>query len=309
LPGRRCVVVGGAGAVGTLFAELLLAAGADVCLVDVTQPSAPGFRYERGDVTAIQAGLAAELGRADIVVLAVPEPVALDAVERLAAILRPGTLLVDTLSVKSRIVASLDAGAGHLEALSLNPMFAPSLGIDGRAVAAVVVNDGPLAQELLALLRARGGRVVIVGAERHDELAAVSQALTHASILAFGLALAELDADVAELSELAPPPHLTLLAMLARITGGQAETYWDVQAANPFAEQARATLADAMRRLADVVDRGDEAGFGVLLEQLGDRLGHDAGHYRALSADLFSVAAPPPATATMATTHKEGPRA
>ena len=82
----RCVVAGGAGAVGTLFVELLTAAGADVHVAD----SAAG-----ADITAPDALLAAELAMADVVVLAVPEPVALQALGAVTAALSPGALLVD----------------------------------------------------------------------------------------------------------------------------------------------------------------------------------------------------------------------
>ena len=293
LAGLHCVVVGGAGAVGGMFVELLLGAGAEVCVVDGSPPQQERCTFERGDITAIGPELKATLRRADLVLLAVPEDVAIAAVGPVARALEPGALLADTLSVKTAVVAALQDEAGELEALSLNPMFAPSLGIEGRAVAAVVVHDGPRTEQLLGLLRARGGRVVEVSAREHDELTAASQALTHAAVLAFGLALDELDVDVQALGELAPPPHLTLLAMLARIATGQPATYHDVQAANPYAPRARAALAGGVRRLADVIEGGDEADFGALQAQLGALLGDDAGHYRALCADLFATARPP----------------
>ena len=53
---RRCVIVGGAGAVGGMFATLLAHAGADVLVVDVA-PSAGSngnshMRFVQGDITA-----------------------------------------------------------------------------------------------------------------------------------------------------------------------------------------------------------------------------------------------------------------
>ena len=295
LAGRRCVVVGGAGAVGGMFVELLLDAGADVCVVDASPPRQDAWRctFESGDITAIGPRLEAELRRCDLVLLAIPEDVAIAAVGPVARALQPGALLVDTLSVKTAIVAALEGEAAPLEALSLNPMFAPSLGIDGRAVAAVIVRDGPRVAELLELLRSRGAHVVELSAREHDELTAVTQTLTHAAVLAFGLALEELDADVDALGGLAPPPHLTLLAMLARIASGQAATYRDVQAANPHGPRARAALAGGVRRLADVIESGDEAQFAALLAQVEARLGRDGEHYADLCADLFQAARPP----------------
>lgn len=300
LHGGRCVVAGGAGAVGRMVAELLLGAGATVSVVDdaAAADRAPaGCRFVGGDVTSIDAALAAELARSDFAVLAVPEDVALASVEGVCARLARGALIADTLSVKGRVVAALQAHATGLEAVSLNPLFAPSLGLAGRAVAAVVVHDGARVRELLALIGDRGGRVVEVGADEHDALAAATQALTHAAVLAFGLALADLDLEVAELAALAPPPHATLLALLARISSGAPETYWDVQAANPYARRARAALAAGARRLDDVVDGGDIDDFDALLGELRDLLGGDRDHYLEAATRLLATTHEPPCEA------------
>jgi prephenate dehydrogenase len=296
LQGERCVVVGGAGAVGGLVVDLLLGAGADVLVVDVGAPPADvaqACAYARGDVSAMDARLEAEMRRADIVVLAVPERVALGAVPTVARQLRPGGLLMDTLSVKTGIVAALAAQSAHLEAVSLNPMFAPGIGFDGRAVAAVVVRDGPRTRALLNAVGRRGGRVVEVGADEHDRIAAVTQALTHAAVLAFGLALDELGVAVEDLGSVATPPHLTLLALLARITSGAPETYRDVQAGNPHARRARAALAAGLATLADAADHGTGADFAAILERVRDRLGPDCDAYTRMCEELFDVARPP----------------
>jgi prephenate dehydrogenase len=296
LQGERCVVAGGAGAVGGLLVDLLRGAGADVFVVDVAAPSAEVAQmcaYARGDVCAMDARLVAEMRRADIVVLAVPERVALAAVPALAPQLRPGGLLVDTLSVKTDIVAALAAHAAHLEVVSLNPMFAPDLGFAGRAVAAVVVRDGPRARALLDAIGRRGGRVAEVGADEHDRVAAVTQALTHAAVLAFGLALDELGVAVEDLGALATPPHLTLLALLARIASGGPETYWHVQAGNPHARRARTALAAGLATVTDAADHGTGGEFAEVLERAHERLGLDCDAYLRICEELFVVARPP----------------
>ena len=292
MSGRRGVVIGGAGAVGAMFVEVLVGAGASVCVVDTVAAPERGngsITFERRDVLAMDPPLETEIGRADIVVLAVPQAVALAAVERVADAMAPGALLVDTLSVKEPIVAAVRSCAPPLQLLSLNPMFAPSLGIDGGAIAAVVVHDGPRAQELLEVLRDCGGRIVELGAHQHDALAATTQALTHATVLAFGLALVELDVDVGELGAVAPPPHTTLLALLARIASAAPETYWDVQAANAQSASARAALATGLRRLADVVDAGGPDEFAALLEDLREVMGPELDAYGDVCRRLFEV--------------------
>ncbi|SDG48741.1 prephenate dehydrogenase [Lentzea fradiae] len=275
----RCLVVGGAGAVGTLFAELLSGAGASVRVSD----SAAGE-----DITAPDVVLAAEIALADVVVLAVPEAVALKALGVLVPAMSPGALLVDTLSVKSRYAEATAGLRSDVELLGLNPMFAPSLGFPGRPVAAVELAGGPRTESLLGLLTTAGARVVRVGAERHDRLAAATQALTHAAVLSFGAALAELGVTADELAALAPPPHATLLALLARIAGGTPEVYWDVQSANPFAETARDALRAGTATLAATVGAG-EAEFTDLLTALRSVLGEQLAPYGEHCARMFQT--------------------
>ncbi|GIH63904.1 prephenate dehydrogenase/arogenate dehydrogenase family protein [Microbispora siamensis] len=311
---RRCVVVGGAGAVGGLFAEHLLRSGAEVLVVDPGAGAALAggpaekalsggpaektghgeARFLRGDITDIGPDLREEIGRADLVLLAVPEQVALAAVKQVAAAMRPGALLADTLSVKGPIADEILAHAGDVEAAGLNPMFAPSLGFAGRPVAAVVVHDGPRTRALLRLVETWGGRAVRLGAHEHDRLAAATQALTHAAVLSFGLALARLGVGVAELAAVAPPPHATMLALLARIASGTPEVYWDVQWANPQAAAARQALAEGVRTLAGLLDgRADgEAEFAAALGRLRDLLGPDLGFYRDTCAEMFGALRP-----------------
>ena len=285
----RVVVAGGSGAVGTLFAEQLQKAGNDVVIVDRTTPG-PAHRvthFVRGDISDPGAEVAAVVRTADAVLLSVPEPVALAAIGRLVGTVRPDALIVDTSSVKSTVVPALHAAAtiaGDVEALSLNPMFAPSLGFAGHPVASVVVRDGRRGRALHDLIEDWGARVVTVTADQHDRVAAAAQALTHAAVIAFGAALTELNVDIADLDRLGPPPHTALLSLLARIASGAPEVYWDVQSANPYAPAARRALSRGVSQLEGVVDGDDSAAFGDLFDRLSAVLGPLRGAYRERSA-------------------------
>jgi 4-amino-4-deoxyprephenate dehydrogenase len=286
----RVVVAGGSGAVGSLFAERLQEAGHDVVVVDLVDrgPVGRATRFVRGDVGDPATELTDLVRTAGAVLLCVPEPVALVALARLAGALRPDALVVDTLSVKTTVVPALRAAAlvagDEAEALSINPMFAPSLGFADHPVATVVVRDGPRGRALLDLIEQWGARVVTVTADRHDRVTAAAQVLTHAAVIAFGAALAELDIDIADLDRMGPPPHTALLSLLARIASGAPEVYWDVQAANPHAPAARRALARGVTQLTGVVEDGDRAAFGDLLDRLSGVLGPLQGAYRERSA-------------------------
>ncbi|WP_217245825.1 prephenate dehydrogenase/arogenate dehydrogenase family protein [Streptomyces sp. AC602_WCS936] len=288
----RCVVAGASGGVGGMFTGLLLRSGAEVTRVDLTvrQGGGPGVRDVADDIRAPGPTTARAVADADLVLLAVPEQVALDAVAPLAGLMRPGALLADTLSVKSRMADRLRTTAPQVQAVGVNPMFAPSLPLPGRPVAAVTVTDGPAARAFLELVAGWGGRVVELDPGEHDTLTAVQQAATHAAVLSFGLVLAELRPDMAALRASAPPPHRTLLMLLARIASGSPEVYWDVQAGNPHADTARRALGRGLERVGRAVADGDEAAFEALVKELRTALGdpHRDELARAC-ADLFTA--------------------
>lgn len=316
LAGQRCVVAGGAGAVGEMFVSLFHSAGASVCVIEPGPADGiPAWDTRHvGDITDPNARLLAELGSADIVMLAVPETVALLAVSRVVTALSPGAMLVDTLSVKTAIVQAVAALPMAVEFVSLNPMFAPSLGLRGRPVAAVVAGPGPRSQSLLDLLRGQGSTVVEVTAEEHDRLAAAVQALTHASILGFGLALAELTETLNlgpdQVAAVAPPPFVLLSALLARVTGGTPATYWDIQTANPYAATARTALRTGLDRLEHQAAPGRQPEFEDTVAGLARLLGPALPQLRRHCAAAFEVLAPIQATPASApsvrTTHRSG---
>lgn len=284
---RRCVVVGGSGAVGGMFTGLLAQGGAMVCVVDTLRPavSSDAQRFIMADITAPCAEALDELVSADLLVLAVAEPVALAAVPVVARAMRPDALLAETMSVKTPIATAIQ-GAG-IQAVGLNPMFAPSLGMAGRPVMVVIHEDGPRVPGFLQMLSNDGAKLVTVDAREHDRLTAAAQALTHSAILTFGLALGELEVDIEQLSSIAPPPHALMLALLARIASGTPEVYWDIQDANPFAAPARRALGNAVRHLIEVTETDGASDFAATVQRLREVLGPTLPSYRELCARTF----------------------
>lgn len=280
---RSVVVAGGAGAVGSMLVALWRGSGAAVTVVDAANGSdirCPGTEF----VDLVRGS--------DVVVLAVPEPVALTAVGAVSALLRPGSVLVETLSVKTRFAAAVADAGVPVPVVGINPMFAPSLGLPGRPVAVVLHRPGPAADTVVTELRTWGARVYRTTTDRHDRAAAAMQALTHAAVLSFGLALGELGVDGEETAALAPPPFTVASALLARITGGTPEVYRDVQTANPYAPAAREALARAVTRLTDTCEHGTEDGFADLLAAAGASLDGRAERSAALCASIFDGLTP-----------------
>lgn len=294
----RCVLIGGNGAVGRLFAGALAPVARKLTIVDAAAEPNPDVRalgaYHAFDATQPSSALDHALADADCVVLALPEAAALDALPHVLAAMPTNALLVDTLSVKTPFARAASAAAAPVELLSLNPMFAPSLGFSGHAVLAVELAPGPRAQALLGLLRRSARVVTLPDAAAHDRATAALQVATHASVLGFGLALTQLGAELDALLPIAPPPFLALLALLARIVSAQPETYADIQRANPFAAEVRSALVDALAQLDGAAGEADPRRVEQLVVQAGELLGPHRDQLAAQGAALLRRIETPP---------------
>jgi prephenate dehydrogenase len=270
LPFAEVVIIGAKGSVGSLFCAALAADGRRIVTIDLQRSgeSQEHADYFSCDVRNPDAAVQRALGAAELVILAVPERVALEAWPKISALLGARTLLVDTLSVKSRFAELVHHAHAQAEVLSINPMFAPSLGFAGNNAAAVPLVDGPQTKAFIELLESWGCRVQLVSAEEHDRTTAAVQVATHAAILTFGASLMRLGYDARQAAALMTPPHRSMLALLERIATANPEVYWEIQAENPFAASARAALSSGLSDLARWVDQGDYAAFQTFLRGL-----------------------------------------
>jgi len=291
-PFETAVIAGGGGAVGALLAHTLAAAGTrSLTLIDprAQSPAVPGFRVLPDDVTHPSHEALRLISAADLVILALPEAAAHAAARQVLAHLKPDSLLVDTLSVKSRFALTLQSVPTAAELLGINPMFAPALGFRGRSLIAVPYAGARLAEAFLDCLAAQDCRVTRMGAEQHDLACASLQVATHAAVLGFGMALHASGVDAASLEAVMPPPHRTLLALLARVVSGEPEVYRDIQAANPFAAPMRARLLEAQRELQNIVDSDSADRFDALIMELRTVVAGTETDFATLCARLFAV--------------------
>jgi len=284
------VVLGGAGAMGRTLCELLSACADRVVGIDRREAAREaGWRLLAADVLAPDGEARDALSAADLVVLALPEEAAIESLPVLAKLVPHRALLVDTLSVKKPFADRLAALALPFEALSINPMFAPSLGFEGQSVAAIRLKPGAATETFCRFIRGLGARVVEIGVDEHDRAMAALQTATHAAILGFGLALKRLDYRIDALAPLVPPPHRAMLALLARIVEGAPEVYWDIQVANPYAGEARAAVADGLDRLRSLADSADADGFRQMIGDLRLGLGAHRPALAELCARMFAL--------------------
>jgi 4-amino-4-deoxyprephenate dehydrogenase len=260
-------VVGGAGAVGRLLAEAFADRFSRLTVIDLCLPHTGGVSEAIvADVTRPDAAARQVLRESDVVVLALPEEVALGGLPMIAPLLRTDCLLVDTLSVKTHFAHAVRTIRPTRGALGINPMFRPAGEIAGHAVAVVEIVAGLNGDRFRADLRGLGAELWELTVDQHDRLLAALQAVVHAAIIGTGVALRELAIDLDAARALAPRPYAAVLSSLVRILSGKPEVYREIQAGNPYAEAARAELADGIARVAS--SSTNRATFDLLFYEL-----------------------------------------
>ena len=266
------LVIGAAGAVGTMLADLVERGGQRVTRVDC-RPDPGRARHQQWDILTPPPEAEQLCAQVCEVILALPEAVAVKAIPWLATHLAPDATLIPTCSVQAPFFNALKRHGAPQRCAGINPMFSPSLGAEGRPVAICVEADEQPVHWIEGVLVQAGMKLHRMLPTTHDELMARCQALPHAAILAFGLALANSKVDLKLLATIAPPPMRMMMALLSRVLVNPAQVYWDIQSENDHAKGARAALRVGLEQVTSIVDCQQEDEFCRTLETVAQALG------------------------------------
>lgn len=266
---NRMLIVGGTGGTGSWFASYFKDHG---FLVSVWGPSGRVEVAERLGVR-FASDLMGEVSESDIVLLSVPIKETARVVEKIAPWMKPGSLLMDVTSLKSEPMRAMLRWAPEgVEILGTHPMFGPTIPhIRGQTVILVPAEgrcDAWLSP-MEEIFRKDGARVEVLGAEEHDHIMAVVQALTHFAYISIGSALESLDFDVAHSRRFMSPVYEIMIDFVGRILAQSPELYASIQE-NPEAKRVREVYIEECKRLAMLADAGDLAGFQEAMKSAAD---------------------------------------
>lgn len=244
LEDKRIVVVGGYGALGSLFAERFREAGAQVDCIG---------EHDESKLSNVCAD-------ADLVLISVPIAVTESVVQKLPK-LPPSCILADVTSIKAKpLEAMLAQHSGPV--VGLHPMFGPQVATLAKQLVVVTEGRDPAAyQWLLDTLIRWGAQLYQTSAKRHDEAMGFIQVMRHLSTFVYGAHLASEQADLQELLDLSSPIYRLELMMVGRLFAQNADLYADIILAHPenFAMMRRylETFAAVLKQL----EQGDKSGF------------------------------------------------
>ncbi len=188
-----------------------------------------------------------ELGRCECVMLCVAISAVEEATDLIVPHLAPGTVLMDTCSVKLHPVnAMLSRAAETTPVIGTHPMFGPDSA--GRGVSGLPLVFAPArAPEEIAIRWQRffeglGLRVLTMTPDDHDREAAMTQGVTHF----LGRVLADMQLDP---SSIATVGYRKLLEVVEQTCNDPYQLFVDLQHYNPYTSEMRVRLQESLARM------------------------------------------------------------
>lgn len=254
---RTVAIIGGKGAMGTLFTRLFADLGHYVMVADVDTTLSPS------DAAAA----------ADVVVVSVPISVTEEVVRAIGPHVREDALLMDLTSIKERPLAAMLAST-PASVLGAHPMFGPSVhSLQGQRIVLCRGRGDAWAEWARSMLVARGLVVTETTAAEHDRAMAIVQVLTHFQTQVTGLALARLGVPLEETLRYTSPAYLLELYMVGRHFAQSPALYGSIEMENPRSAEVAGVFRDAAAELASTLGSRDPERFAAAFEEVRAYLG------------------------------------
>lgn len=255
--GRRVLVIGGRGNIGSWFVRFLAAQG---FAVEVADPAGPVEGYPH---VADWRTLTLDH---EMIVVAAPMPATNAILHELAKTPPPGVVF-DVGSLKSPLRTGLralkDAGG---RVCSVHPMFGPDTQLlSGRHVIFVDLGVPEATAAARDLFTSTMATLVDMDLESHDRLIAYVLGLSHALNIAFFTALADSGEAAPRLATLSSTTFDAQLRVASAVAHESPDLYFEIQRLNDYGTESLSALLYAVERLRSVVRAGDVEGFRALM--------------------------------------------
>ncbi len=189
----------------------------------------------------------------DMVVVSVPIGITADVIEDVVPYTREGTILCEIASVKGNAYEALKGASAHsIRPLSIHPLFGPGTLTMSKRIALIPVLNLNEERQLVAGLFP-DARVIIVDAEKHDRIMAVTLSLPYFVNTAIASVLK--DEDMAILSQLSGTTSTLQLVLVGSIMSHSPAFHIALHRENPHAlnvlERLQSAVKSGFRQLVD----------------------------------------------------------
>lgn len=193
-----------------------------------------------------------QLFETDVIVLCVAISAMEEAVQSMKTCLSPGTLVMDTCSVKVHPVQVMRSILPEsVQIIATHPMFGPDSGKNGVDQLPLVFSPVRCSDETAEEWRSHfrdslGVRLIEMTPEEHDTEAAVTQGITHF----IGRVLKEMHLKKSRIGTLG---YSKLLEIIEQTCNDPMQLFIDLQRYNPYTDDMRKRLLEAVIHQVDMV--------------------------------------------------------
>ena len=236
---------------GQWFSRFFRDLGFDVTICDINE-KAKDIASELGVKNETDLNLA--VPERDIIFISVPIDSVDEVIKKVAPQMKSGSLIIEIASVKKDILEGVDElTTNEIELIGIHPMFGPTTPeIKNQLVILTPVTSGTWLSKVKKMFEDSGAKIEVLSAERHDEIMAVVQGLTHFTYIAIGSTIKALDFDISQSRKYMSPIYEIMMDFVGRILGQDANLYATIQT-NPNIEIVRDTFISQCEYLSDLL--------------------------------------------------------
>ncbi len=236
-------IIGGKGKMGSYFAAFFKRNGYEVLISD------------KG-TTLTNVRLAE---KADVVVVSVPIHKTRAVIDEVAPYVKKSGLLMDITSLKVFPMKAMEKTKASY--LGCHPLFGPTNPIEGQLAVLCPGRGKKWFDWWKGLLEKNKVIVRILPSEKHDQMMAYVQALTHFSDIALSDTLRKSKIPIRDMLAVQSPVYRLELDMMGRLLNQDPELYAHIEMDNPLSAQVLEDFIESCQKLKAIVSKEDDKQF------------------------------------------------
>lgn len=242
-------IIGGTGGIGKWFADFFRKTGYAV--------------HVSGRTTGMELPILAE--RCAVVIVSVPIMATGDTIRRVGPHMKKEGLLMDLTSLKTEPVRVM-LESSRSEVIGLHPLFGPDVpSLPGQNIIICRGRGERWHPWIKGVLQSNGAQLHESTPERHDQMMAYIQGLTHISTMLMGAVLRDAGIEREELEKYSTPVFRARMAMVDKVFKINPRLYAEIVALNP--EKSK-ILQQCMKVLGEIQSQIERGGAKALSEWL-----------------------------------------
>jgi len=211
--------------------------------------------------------------KSDVVIISVPIRVTVEIIKEVGPYIAPEALLMDFTSLKKASVEAM-LKYSKSEVMGAHPLFGPNIeSLKGQTIILCPARGESWLPWLKEVFKE--AYLEITTPEKHDQIMAVIQALTHFFLLGFALILKESPFSMETLMRYATPNFQIISQRIFHLNHQNPEIYASIQFDNPFYHEKILPLCwEVLERLKKIIQDQNYEEFLKIFQELGDFLGN-----------------------------------